>query len=238
MLGMGLKQLSNAGGPPLANCILWLRADLGVQLSGVTVSRWYDQSGVAGANYLLPNNNPPTQIAHNASYNNQPTIHFSTSGSSQDLLSANSVVIPNSNTTIFVANGDGTANAQLFMNGNLGFGFGAGNGANNTVEMFGNSTNQFGTLPSGTNATPFVYAGVWVNGGNSAVYANNSQTSLNSSSIGAGGSTATITVGSGGGANFLNGNIAEIISYGVDLSSAQLKTVFQYLGSRYGIAVS
>jgi hypothetical protein len=81
-----------------------------------------------------------------------------------------------------------------------------------------------------------VFAAV-ANGASSAVYVDDSQ---NANATGtAGDSWNAIEVGATlGGNNLLNGKVAEIITYSRALSASERKTLFAYLGARYGIATS
>lgn len=80
MRPMGFYVKASAFTPlSIANCSLWLRADLGV--TGSPVTQWADQSGAG--NTVATNGASPTFTASNASFNNQPTIDFN--GTTQGL---------------------------------------------------------------------------------------------------------------------------------------------------------
>jgi hypothetical protein len=62
----------------------WWRADLGVTLSGTSVTSWTDQ--IAGKNLTPGTGTSPLFVANDATMNNQPAINFNSTGPATNIL--------------------------------------------------------------------------------------------------------------------------------------------------------
>jgi hypothetical protein len=218
----------------LAGCVLWLRADLGITLNSGNVSAWADQSGSGHSVSQGTGSAQPTYVTIDAAYGNKATLSFA-SASSQVLQSA-SWTLSQPCTQIVVGNVTSSAAAQGFVD------FQSAGTEQTMYNPTGGGGGMFAgvNLSAGAVTSPSVLAGTF-NGASSNLYLNNSQTAAASGSAGTNNGQGGIDVGSlGGGAPsaFLNGKIAEMIMYNRNLGAAELKSVFAYLGSRYGIATS
>ncbi len=224
----------------IAGLVLWLRADKGITI-GTGVHIWADQSGTADSNKNVSQatgSAQPTVNSADSSYNGQATLSFA-SASSQYLQSGTwAASLSQPATWIVVGNTSAT--------GTLTFTDGIAASHENLIQQLSNQTEldmYAGSniaYPSAANlGTPCVMAGVFNSvSGTSYLYQNNSQTAIDSGNAGVQPLTG-LTVGARYNAGTpLGGKIAEIIGYSAALTSTQLKQVFQYLGSRYGIQVS
>ena len=224
----------------LPGCILWYRADLGVNLGGTSVLNWNDQSGTNDSNKNLTSVNAPTYTLADSNYNNQPTVLFANASSTY--MTSTSFVTPvnQPNTWVIVghiptlstvlvalASNDLTSTQQIARNSTL-----------SEITMTANST----TLgASGTWSTPGVVLTEFY-GASSALYYNNFTTPTTGSvGTGAGSGLNSLTLGSSdaasGSGDYWDGPIAEIIGYSGILSSASKAQLRNYLRGRYGLAI-
>jgi hypothetical protein len=221
----------------LAGCVLWLRGDLGITTdSNGNVSAWTDQSGNShslsqGATGLRPSYNTA-----DAGYNSQPTLGFN---GSVCLPSAAAWTLNQPDTWYIV----GEANTQMSVNGefidsNQGDGnrhvVGRTSGSTGTFYMYAGAGSGYpvGTSVTGSKVT---LCGVF-NGSSSAIYTNRYGTADGTGNPGANPMTQLYLGGITGG--FLLGKIAEVIAYNSAHGIAARQQLLQYLGARYGIAVS
>ena len=205
-------------------CALWLRADLGVTLVNSAVTAWADQSG-QGNNVVA--GNAPSYIAQDPGYNGKPTLSFV--GASSQSLAGTFKTVPQPFTEYLVCESSSGAGVQVPL------------GCTNSCEILWSGTvweiADSGAVPS-TNANRAIqcHAGVF-NGASSKYYINRSAAVAVSGNPGTDSFNNNIVVGSSGGANFLNGKIAEIIVFSGAHTPAQISFVFQYFASRYNPGV-
>lgn len=207
---------------------LWLRSDLGITI-GTGVSAWADQSGNANNATQGTGSAQPTYNASDANYNGRPTLSFAAASSQMMSLVA---LFPAQPFTAYVVGESATT---------------AGN-----KEFFGDSTNNVtlfvsssvwsifaGSVVASANGTSTkqAFSGVF-NGASSALYINSSASAAASGNAGASNPAGTEQIGSSGGANFLNGKIAEVIIYNTAHSTTQVSQILRYLGGLYGGAWS
>jgi hypothetical protein len=217
--------------------LAWYRADLGITLNGSNVSAWADQSGTGDANKNAIQNtgaHQPAFNASNASYNNSPTVTFT---SSQDLTTgtwASSLVAPY---TIFVAGhtNDGTrSNCHVGSNAGVMTIYSA---ASSDVEAYSDSGSH--TLLSGVSdiGTPSV-AYFQANGVSSRLGVR--QITPNTTATdGTAGTVTEITLGNLQGLSTigLGGPLAEVVIATGAISSALIGQVMLYMGARYAISI-
>lgn len=224
--------------PFIAGQKLWLRADMGVTLSGGNAISWADQSG---------NGNDVTgSVPFNASsINGKPGLTFSSAGMTNG---SSSVLSGASPRTIFVVykptNNNPSSSLVTLRSGTLkadyiaewSFG-GTGliytdgvNGANNaSVPLVSNI--GVATISEWTSTAPGAVLGYRRNGAALAV----TQPSGSSTENG----TAGFSIGGSGAAlGPMIGDICEVIVYDSVLSSTDEAAVLVCLATRYGIAVS
>jgi hypothetical protein len=237
--------------PSVSGNILWLRADIGV--TGVaTVTNWADQSG--SALNATNTGNAPAKLGDGTAtdgLNFNPTIDF-TEASSQDLEITGGGVLGNA--TVYsdlwvyavTASNSATNASHAFSNAVTGgnvefevpttgslFSFDTSVGTTPTAAWGGtagafnlwNAGSSTGTsTPSGTNKA--LYRDGLLIGSNSV--ATGTFTSNNSSSF----------IGSdAAGANFFDGQIAEILVFNTVPTSAEQQIIQSYLAIKYGITL-
>jgi len=220
--------------PQVGNLLIWQRADMGITLSGSNVSGWADQSGNG---YNLTQGTPARRPVYNstdAAYGSQATIQCAASAV-QYMVNSGAPSSAQPFTTIIVGESTSGAGQQQFF----------GDGGTNTTGPFwtGSAWAYYAgvasVVSSNVSRAPHVFAVVF-NGASSALYIDGSQTAIANGSAGANGfgSAPPLIVGSDGVAEHLNGKIAEFLVYSAALTPSQRKSIFTYLGARYGIAVS
>jgi hypothetical protein len=211
---------------------LWLDSARGITLNGSTVSAWTDQSGAGNNVSQGTGSQQPTFVAADASFGGRPSLSFA-SASVQCLLDASFPGVAQPWTMVTAFSSDHSA-AGWSASGNTS----TGGGVFVTTTSTGLSA---GTQVLSANAvtTPQIVAGV-ANGASSALYINNSQVAAATGNAGSSAITTTFVVAAlnAAGAQALNGKVANVLLYSGALTTAQLKTLFAYLGARYGIAVS
>lgn len=207
----------------IANCKIWLRADLGITLNGSTVSQWNDQSGNSNNASQGTAAKQPTYTASDSSYGNQPTLTFASASSQEMALvslqpnqpyTAYAVCESTSGATNQAVIGDGNPTTLYYISG--------------TPLVFAGSN-----LSSGINTrVKAALCGVF-NTTTSAIYVNSS-TAAASGNAGSINPSGTLSIGAfGTNSDFLNGKIAEIIVYSGAHNSTQVSTVFSYFSARY-----
>ncbi len=204
--------------------VLWLDSSLGITQSG-TVSAWADQSGL-GNNFTFPVQ--PTYNASDAGYGGKPSLGFT---GTQYGFCVNSLALAQPYTIILVCKNP-TSGTYILANKT---------GAN-VVQMYnvsGNGQMYSGVLLSTSTsvASPCVFAGVF-NGASSSAYVNNSASAAASGNAGASTLQTPELAAATESAGFMTGTIASLLIYSRGLTTAQLHSVFSYLGARFGIAAS
>jgi hypothetical protein len=217
---------------------LWLRADLGVTVTGSGVSTWADQSGIGDSNRNHTQSTDaqrPTVNASDAAYNGKPTLSFA-AASSQTLVSGTWSVAPPSSdfTLVIVGNADNAATTEIFISDDAAWEWSLFQSTTDILSWFGSAQ---------LNATPITLSAKHVmvmeqNGASSGIYVDS--TTVRPESVGNPGSPAVAVtrLGGQGGARFLNGKIAEVILYTPRLAAPDLATLLTYIGTRYGITIS
>lgn len=211
---------------PTKGLVQRLRADSSVVTSGSFVTNWNDVSGAGNSVAQTTSGLQPTLVSN--SLNGKPAIHFD---ASNDYLQGGAALdLRNSAFSIFVVAkptaGDGNYFAMLSSEC---FRY----AANNTKYKNGGTLTYSGTLLASLQSIKRSSAGV--------VTVTRNGTQLASGSI----VTASTTCvnfrigGDGlsgiGGFDGYNGDIAEVIVYNYELSSAETQAVQNYLNSRYGL---
>jgi|GEM_PF-3453669 len=217
---------------------LWLRADLGVTIA-TGVSQWNDQSGTGDANKNVAQatgSKQPTRNTSDAAYNNQTTLSFATA-SSQELVSGTwAASLAEPETIFFVGHQIASASPYVFTDDAL---------TTNLRLMDNNGGGQVLRAYAGASlnsavscAAPFVSA-VEFNGATSKIYMSAITATVSGSTGVAPANRAGLRLGvqGGGGGQYLNGKIAEVIIYGSVLSLSDRTAVTNYLGTRYGITI-
>lgn len=218
--------------PDVENCVLWLRADLGITLVSGAVSQWDDQSGQSHNATQSTAGLRPTQSLADASYNGGATLAFPTDKG----MSISGFAGPEDGTLFIVGNGDGAASNRTFIDAvsPAMYLFRATSG---TAVQFTRDGTSLLNATASTTGSPHVYV-IDVEASTSRIY-QDSVTALATGDPGAG-AADEITIGfDGSGANWLSGKIAEIIFYeGPSLAQKDRTRVMRYLGSRYGIRIT
>lgn len=215
------------------NCLVWLRADK-VVLNGSTVSQWTDLSGNAAHMTQPTAGVQPTFTFSESTLNGQPAVRF-TSASSTTMFH-NPVVSAQPYEVIFATTFIGPAGLSGVQLNIYASANGPEAGAFAGPGLYLNA----GSTISGPASLPLstgVVCSYVFNNTTSKIYMNNSQTAIGSGNGGAGTLASTFNLGSAG-ANFMNGNIGEMIVYSTSLSNAARLELFAYLGARYKITVS
>lgn len=237
-MGIGTKLLGfyNSWNLPklIPNCVLWVRADLGISLSSGSVSHWSDQSGNNDSNRSFQTGaGPTTYTASDQLYNNQSTISF---GGSATMSSVGgwSITLTQPYTLFLVGNDSGSGSTQIyFENTNANIWFVYTNGVAGKYCASGPSNFISGGTVS---AIPHIYE----------VEMNDPSTTLRISAetpvqIGNTSKTADIVFGlviggtTGGGS--LIGKIAEIVVYNGLLTPSNRTMLFNYFSARYNIPI-
>jgi len=224
----------------LSGCLLWLRADLGMTLSGTFASGWADQSGNRNnASQGTPANQPPyvqnamngwPALQGNGSSNwDIPTSSF-TLGTDATLIAACQPAATTQNNTArlvehkynqtYYLGCDQTGQKYKFI-------------VNNTVSPFGTaeggSVALANTIVTGTYASATTTGTLYVNGTSVATstFTTPTPTSLPLHVMHSADSFVT----------YWNGYLGEIIIYNRALAASELTRVHRYLGARYGVSV-
>jgi hypothetical protein len=240
MIGLGLSLCSSRGTSfdPLsvADCLLWLRADLGVTESGGAVSAWADQSGAADANRNALQGtatNQPAFVAADANFGNAPTISFD--GNDNYLATGAFTGGPYAQpVTMYAAFRHAASGGYVFddIDGSSRLAFVAGT-ASGGFFFAGSAAVSFDTATGTTYVVGLVF-----DGAGSASYVNNSQTAAVTDDVGAN-ALKSLQIGSRNNeANFLTGQIAEILAYSGAHDAATRRRVMQYMGARVGVSVT
>ena len=216
-----------------ANMVGWWRADQGVtQSSGVT--GWADLSGNA-LNLASSGAGKPVFTASDASFNNKPSISFSTdTGRYLETAGAPTASI---SSAIFMAAsvGDTTANRFFcFIQGPTKYFY-----RNTSSKLIYSST---GTLTSSTNLTTasvIGYATTGHLGTDAAMYINSATANASGATVDQTFVTSLFTLGNyAAHAGSCMGAIPECVFFDAPLSAGDTSDVINYLGTRYAITIT
>lgn len=235
----GTSQIFSLQSVAIADSLrLWLRADRGVSLNGSTVSAWADQS----SNNLNATQstvaNQPTFVSSNSILNGLSSIRFD---GTNDLL--NGTLIPrfgsNSLSVFTVASGgnQSTINAVMLSSGSstTGWWFSRRASAGRIGVINNNNTLQGTTTTLPTSGFNFRLFGYNKNFGTSALLKVNGNTEISSTTAAAinGFTNANYQVGAGSTANYLNGDIAEVMVFTKTLTTEEQAGIEKYLMDKY-----
>lgn len=232
---------------------LWLRADAGVTLSGGVVSTWADQSDNSNNATQNRNNRQPAFLASGMNFN--PTLDFDgvndflqgnagASNTTLFMVARSDIAVNNSSAgqTIFTANiVNPASDAYFFSLGSITAAF-----ANEVItHALGNST-EYRKARTGNftiPATPHLYSTNHNNTSSSSnVYYDGRQidNDISGNFINAE-TNRPYRVGGNlyvwGGSNF-NGQISEVLSFPINLSTNDRHIIESYLGIKYGIPLT
>lgn len=217
------------------NPVNWYRADQGVQVvspGNNNVAQWNDLSG--NSNHLIQATaaNQPTHKTKNVGYGKQQTINFN--GSSSFLKNQFQQILGNNISYVLCGNQNGSGTLQYFFN----FSGASITNVNSSGVLWAASNSSLNistfTVDTGeANMLAMTYAGSTT----AFLYDQQSTNSVTGATGTNGGGTAFLYVGqNGSGAQWLSGDIAELIIYPVALTQAQVLQLFTYMGQRYSIA--
>jgi hypothetical protein len=208
---------------------LWLDSGHGITAT-TTVSSWADTQSGSGITFTQASGtNRPTFNTTDSGYAGRPSLSFS----GNQWLDSGTVAIAQPDTWVIVgketvAGGsilDAASGARQLTGSQAGTNF---------FNIYAGGT---GLISAVTIATPSVMASIF-NGASSAGYVNNSQSAVLTGNPGSNGMTEVEIGANAGTSGFFTGSVAAILNYSTVLSATQMKLVFAYLGSRFGIAVS
>lgn len=206
---------------------LWLRADLGLTLSGLSVTQWNDQSGIGDPNRnMITGGYNPTWNAVDPAYNNQSTITLSSAPTRFYSAANYAVPVPPPWTVFFVGNDDGTTTSEII------FGELSGSVYYCTGSETHYSVNGVFSSTKVRSSNPSIFV-VEVNGTSSTLAISENVPEAS----GAIGGTFSLTQPMIGYSSPLIGKVAEVRVYSGLLSQAQKDNVMNYLGTRYGITI-
>ena len=209
-----------------------------VYTSVAAVSAWADQSGVGDSNRnatQATGSKQPTINASDAAYGHRPTFSFASAGSQQLVTGTWSAGPTNPYTIILVGQSD-QATTEYFCDG-LAVGNRSQIQATSTTLAIGGSATINKT--TALIASPAAVAGIYQVTANtsSAIYINNSVTSVVTGNVGTTSPTGFHIGGAFNSGQSLNGKVAEFIVYNGALSSANIGKVFSYISTLYGLSV-
>lgn len=206
----------------------WYDASRGITRDGSDrISQWDDQSGNARHLTQATGASQPLYVGPNSGTNSLPHVYFD---GSRRLTSASFTAInqPRTHFIVFKTTADPAGTMAIAVDG-IGGGNRAGIGWTTTTNLrifAGASLN--GTLASTYNTTA-VYSALY-NGASSQIWVNGS--SLITGDSGAHSLTG-INLGSFGAANYLTGNICEVLIYSGSLSTGDRQTIESYLAAKW-----
>jgi hypothetical protein len=216
----------------MQNVLAWYRADQVTNNAGAA-SAIADQSGkgIAGSPTQATGTKQPTINASRAAFNNRPVLTFA-SANSQELVGPLFTVVAQPITVIIVCSTVAQASSQ-------GLVLVHDAGPNEIFSAAGPNVDFFaGIAVQTTNfvtTSPSIIAGMF-NGASSKFYQNASGSPQTPGSPGVVGARK-IVLGSTNGANFLNGDLAEVLVIAGDATvDPNWSPLFRYYGSYYGIA--
>lgn len=210
--------------------------------NNASISSWVDKSG--NSNTVSQGSGSLQPIFKTNILNGKPVVRFD---GVNDLMAKSSATALANQNTIFVV---GTSNGNSFILGTF-FDYSNNSATNTGINLFQEGTPRYvagfydGTLHQATTgatitlpATAVIY--LYNDGANGYIYKNGTlYDSVASGNINNSG-TRVYTIGAllNGVANyFLNGDVAEVIFYNSNLSSANKLLINRYLGNKWGISV-
>jgi hypothetical protein len=226
-----------AGTPPTANCLVWLAGDQSLFADNIGVYEWDDHSGAAREHnaYFAGGN---AQVAQFAFPNGiHPVVNFP---GNAWLQLDNSADLQITNFTIYVV-GDvnNTKASEAFAGIWTGWALGIDDGRPGVIKWvsYQPDNNNDTMAPAASklgNRVPALIEGSYVALGQKALTVNGAvmQSESTNSGIAYGGSVVTIGALNTGGAQPLNGDIAEILIYS-NVSPSQDAAVRQYIAQKY-----
>ena len=235
--GQGPAGVGNTNGKSDLTC--WLDASKINQATGSAISTWSDQSGLArNATQATAANQPSLQTA--AGLNNLPVVRFSTSGTADQMSTANFQAQYGGYTVFSAAKLNGGTNSRLITSSvrNWLMGFWGGN-VNVTYNEGWNSA--AGCAVGGIAANTNSYIHQTNSTGPNTLFYSNGNTVL------AGGGTCGIqsfggfALGGGccpGFSEVSDGDIGEVISYDRAVNEARRLIVQNYLAAKYNIVIA
>lgn len=239
---LGLGYGFGGGGPAfrptnIAGAMLWLRADLGLTLNVSAVAQWNDLSGTLDPAKNVAQSNvsfQPTFNAADAAYNNKPTI--SIAAASNQFLQSGAWAAPMVQpwTLVIVGNDDGAATYRWWFDNNTAPSTQLYNNLGSRYDVYAGAALATSVVPSG--ATPRIWM-ITASAGTGNVYMT-AKTANATGAVGAQGWAGTTIGADRTGGSGLNGKMAEVIAYNSALGPTDRSALWDYLGSRYGIAVA
>ncbi len=208
----------------IANLVAWYRADLGVTKSSDLVSQWDDQSG--NSRNVTEATNKPLWV--DSLVNGYPAIRFD--GTNDKLQEAGGTVSQPIHFFMVANQVSWSINDSFF----------AGTGGSST-SLIQNATTPKIRLTQGTSAdelsgmtlgTFFLVHGI-ANGASTALSLNDG--SSVGGTISSGGFVTGLGLGSEGGGQFSNVEIAEFMYYSAAITGANLIRIKNYLNNRYSL---
>ncbi|MBX9670816.1 MAG: chitobiase/beta-hexosaminidase C-terminal domain-containing protein, partial [Candidatus Obscuribacterales bacterium] len=220
------------------NLVLWLKADLGVEKSGSSVTKIVDISGT-GLDATSSGANSPTWISSDSNANGMPVIEFN--GSSNWLqLPQNFSSFPAGATMVVIANPTGAGSSARF------FDFGNGGTVDNIMLYMQNSTTLRyrvynpgqTTLDSTISTGSYQLFEVLQNGTTASIFKNGAlgNTSSSMNTIGSVNRTGNYVGQASNGGSFFVGRIAEILVYNRPLTDIERNGIEAYAYGKYNIA--
>jgi hypothetical protein len=231
---------------------VWYKANAGMTLTSVTnpneVQTWGDQSG--GARDVTQGTVTKRPLLLSNALNFNPTVQF-TPANSHELTRAGGIIpaAAQSNLNVFIVSksssvsassifyenqvgASGRINAHIpWSDGVLYWDAGAFTGSQRLSTVWNGSltVGQLWTLMASTASTP--------SGQRQDIYRNALLLASDNDMATYTGNGSTFSLGSTGGGNYLDGEIAEIILYTSNLTAAQMLQVNSYLALKYGITM-
>lgn len=218
--------------------VFWVRADLGVTITGSGASGWTDQSLPRDANKDLAQGTDakrPTRNSVDAAYNNKTTLSFA-SASTQSMFSpAWAAAIAQPYTVMVVGNDDGTAANQCFTCDDSQFSalVETNEGAAVGLDIYAGAQLNSGVARS---SSPRVYVGEF-NGASSKTYVSAKTASITGNAGAANLVDLRVGMWVGEGGAPLNGKIAEVVIANKVLSAGEMASITAYFGARYNITI-
>lgn len=234
----------------IPNCVLWLRADLGIVLNGSSVSQWSDYSGQG--NHVTQSNASLQPAYVSSAAGGRPAVRF-TRASTQKLVAASSSILNFERTqalTIFVVSvASGTpSDDSIVQKGNpIANGWGVHSVSTDNIRFAeaNSGTNRLvtdiTTSTSVSSVKTIQYTGSSAAAGVSARVNGSAQTvtatvdALSASIL----TSSIFTVGGEAESVFraFGGDISEVVIFTRILSSPEVSRVERYMGAYYGNSI-
>jgi hypothetical protein len=228
----------------LATLAWWLRADLGQTPSGGPLSGWADQSGVGDVNEnasQATSGSRPTVIASDSAWNHRTSLALA-SASNQFMSTGffhTAPPVTTSGITVFVVgNTDGTSSAQVFIDDFNAFAtMMLSNGSSASEISLNCGAALSATIGAGALAGPSIMAFQYKAGASTNKLYWNAKTPVATGSCGSGQPSSFAIGSTTGGAQSLNGKVLEYAMFKALLDSADMNSMWGYLGSRYNVSI-